>query len=232
MTAYVFDVDGVLCDRNEYIDTEFKEWFNDWANGKTIYFITGSERHRTIEQIGIEIVNKAKISFHCLGNSIWISNREFLINQIELFDIEYNFLLDILNNSKFEVKTGNHIEIRKGSVNFSIVGRNADREQRKIYSNYDKLYNERLSIVQKIKDTFPRLDAFLGGDVSIDICLRGADKSQCRRLIEERELYFFGDRCYKNGIDEPFAKMCQGGVMQAFQINNGYNETWNILKTL
>ena len=232
MTAYVFDVDGVLCDRNENIDSQFQAWFHNWAVDKKIFYVTGSERYRTIEQIGSKLVDLAPISFHCLGNSIWINNKEFLVNQIKLHDDEYKFLLDCINTSSFNCKTGNHIELRKGSVNFSIVGRNADRNQRKLYTQYDQLTKERLNIVRNIKKLFPRLDAFLGGDVSIDICLRGADKSQCYRLMQTHELYFFGDRCYQHGIDQPFAKICVGDKLKYFQIDNGYKQTWEILKTL
>lgn len=232
MKAFVFDVDGVLCDRNEPIDRDFQVWFKDWAKGKEIYFITGSERYRTSEQIGRELLNLAKIGFHCLGNSIWVDDKEYLVNQFELKKEEYDWLDDRLNSSDFYIKTGNHFEFRKGSVNFSIVGKNATREQRSLYVQYDRLHEERLTIVKEFKKQFIRLDAFLGGDVSIDICLRGADKSQCYKLMHNKSLYFFGDRCYPYGIDEPFSKLCQGNSLRAFQIDDGYKQTWNILKTL
>lgn len=232
MIGYVFDVDGVLCDRNENIDSEFKAWFKYWAKDKEIYFVTGSERYRTIEQIGLDLVDMAKISFHCLGNSIWINGKEFLINQIKPTQEEYDFLNACMKTSNFICKTGNHIEIRKGSINFSVVGRNATKDQRKQYVQYDSLTQERLKIVREIKTKFPRLDAFLGGDVSIDICLRGADKAQCYNLIATRKLHFFGDRTHPYGIDEPFAKLCRGDSLFSHQINNGYMQTWELLKTL
>lgn len=232
MTGYVFDVDGVLCDRNENIDMDFKNWFKDWAKEREIYFVTGSERYRTIEQIGLDLVNLAKISFHCLGNSIWIDNKEFLVNQIKPTKEEYEFLNDCVNKSSFIYKTGNHIELRKGSINFSVVGRNATREERRQYTQYDEVAFERLNIVREIKKRFPRLDAFLGGDISIDICLRGADKAQCYNLISTRNLHFFGDRTYQYGIDFPFAKLCQGDMLFSHQIDNGYKQTWELLKTL
>lgn len=232
MTGYVFDVDGVLCDRNENIADDFKIWFYDWAKDKEIYYITGSERHRTIEQIGMDLVNLARISFHCMGNSIWISGKEFLVNQIKPTKEEYDTLVDFINKSKFVCKTGNHIELRRGSINFSIVGRNATREQRKEYVQYDIVTNERLELIRQIKNRFPRLDAFLGGDVSIDICLRGADKSQCYNLISTRNLHFFGDRTHPYGIDEPFAKICTGDSLIPHQIDNGYKQTWEILKNI
>jgi hypothetical protein len=58
------------------------------------------------------------------------------------------------------------------------------------------------------------------------------------------KLYFFGDRCYPNGIDFPLSQHFTGMTIEKiqqsseryrneyFQINDGYNETWNILKLL
>ena len=89
-----------------------------------------------------------------------------------------------------------------------------------------------MQLVRSIKREFPRLDAFLGGDVSIDICLRGADKAQCHNLISTRKLHFFGDRTHTHGIDEPFAKLCKGDSLFSHQIDHGYKQTWELLKTL
>ena len=39
--------------------------------------------------------------------------------------------------SDFPVKTGRHYEERVGMINYSIVGRNATQEQRKLYEECD-----------------------------------------------------------------------------------------------
>ena len=57
MIKYIFDVDGVLCDTSQRIDKEFSQNFQEWAEDKEYYLITGSHREKTIDQIGPEILN-------------------------------------------------------------------------------------------------------------------------------------------------------------------------------
>ena len=204
---FLFDVDGVLCDRGQKIDPAFHGWFSQFIRDKEFFFVTGSGREKTIEQLGVDLVNKCRISFHCMGNNIWIDNREISINQFVLKHEELHFLESLVNNHFFAKKTGSHIEYRKGSVNFSIVGKNASLEDRKLYSNFDKAFSDRLNIIKEITTKFPRLEAYLGGDVSIDICLQGCNKSQITTMLPPNDkIYFFGDRCYEYGIDYPIAK--------------------------
>ena len=122
---YVFDVDGVLCDIGETINSEFKDWFLNWISDKRYYLVTGSDKEKTIQQVGQEIFDKASISFNCLGNSIWIDGTETKINQFSLYPDELLGFEEIINSSEYPNKFGKHIEIRHGSVNISTVGRNA-----------------------------------------------------------------------------------------------------------
>jgi hypothetical protein len=78
---------------------------------------------------------------------------------------------------------------------------------------------------------FPRFEAYLGGNTSIDICLQGANKGRSLMLIHNfnrYDLLFFGDKCMEGGID--FTVLAH--VEQYFQIDNGYKETWEELKAL
>lgn len=242
---YVFDVDGVLCDRGENIDPDFKSWFLDWIENKKFSLLTGSGREKTIDQISSIIVDKSVISYHCMGNNIWMNNREISINQFTLKKEEYDFIQDYINQHEFPIKTGYHIDIRKGSVNFSLVGRNATQEQRNFYTRFDNMFKDRLSFIRKFCSKFPRFEAYLGGDISVDICLAGCNKSQILEFcVPFDNFYFFGDRCYEHGIDQPLSQYLtyrnldhiktnmMDFPMIYFQINDGYKQTWEILKNL
>lgn len=235
MIGWMFDVDGVLCDTGCSITPEFKEWFIEWGQGKIIYLATGSQREKTIQQIGQEIVDMAVISFNCLGNSIWMYGKETRINQITLHQDELAWLQNIVNNSRCPSKTGFHIDLRPGSINFSTVGRNATMEQRLEYKQWDDIHKEREQIRLEFLKMFPRFDAYIGGNTSIDICLRGANKGQCRHLIPfpslQDGIFFFGDKCGDGQIDEPLKAACCGNLDRTFEVN-GYHDTWNLLKTL
>ena len=86
-----------------------------------------------------------------------------------------------LENTKFPHLTGTHIEERPGMVNFSIVGRGANTEQRAEYVKWDKEYNERENMALYINynnDEFKDVTATVGGETGIDIGPTGSDKSQ------------------------------------------------------
>lgn len=243
---YLFDVDGVLCDRGQKIEPEFKQWFLDWTNNKNFYYLTGSGREKTIEQLGHDLVTKTRISYHCMSNNIWIDNREINLNQFTLKNEELQFLEEYVKNSRFNTKTGNHIDFRKGSINFSVVGRNASDYARKSYQTYDKISNDRDNFIKLFTSKFPRFEAYKGGDVSIDICLHSCNKSQVLTLMPPCDkILFFGDRCRLGGIDYPLARICTEANYndikinctdiyryKYFQIDNGYKQTWEILKAL
>jgi len=223
---FLFDVDGVICDRGEKIDPEFAVWLKDFLKDKKFHWITGSVKERTVEQIGQDLYDLCELSFHCMGNQIYIQGEEVLINQFELTDDETTFLLETVFKSLFPIKTGNHIEMRKGSVNFSIPGRNADRATRQQYIDFDYAYKERKKLVELLENTFPRFHAYIGGDISIDICLRNCNKSQIIGLTGN-PTYFFGDRMDIFGIDVPLKHVSY----EHHHIKTGYKETWEILKS-
>ena len=231
MNMYLFDVDGVLCDTGCKIDPEFQSWFINWSKDKTYSLITGGQRTNTLEQIGNEIVENAYMSFHCMGNHIFIKDREYKINQFDLTDYEIQWLESFIDKSGFRIKTGNHIDIRTGSVNFSIAGRNATLEQKKKYLAWDNLTNERLHLIEEFEKEFPHYQAFIGGNASIDICLYGAHKGNCVNYFGMDKLFevvFFGDKCFERGIDYPLHHNRE----YSYWIQNGYKDTWEILKSL
>ena len=170
-----------------------------------------------------------------MGNSIWMGNKQTLVNQFQLTEIEQAFLEDVLKSSAFPIRAGRHIDLREGSMNFSVVGRDASQMQRALYKQWDQRQQERAQISREFVAEFPRFEAYVGGDISIDICLTDANKGRCTSIIKQHaqdKIYFFGDKCHPGGIDEPFAKQCnfdQGD--RVFHVS-GYHETWKILREL
>ena len=53
---YVFDVDGTLSESRQTIQLDFRLWFLKWMKDKNVFIVTGSDRAKTLEQIGHEIV--------------------------------------------------------------------------------------------------------------------------------------------------------------------------------
>lgn len=235
--TFLFDVDGVLCDRGQVIDPEFQKFLINFLKDKEYYIITGNNKEKAIKTIGQELVDKANISFFCLGNHICMDKQDIFINQLVLNDEELNFLNDKLLSSSFPTKLGNHIDVRKGSVNFSILGKPATYDQRQQYIDYDTINKERLNIIKEAKEKFPRLEFFIGGDISLDICMRGANKRQIWQFVGrwDNKVYFFSDRwdISKQEIDGPLWNRVGSNVNNKnYAIVDGYKQTWEILKTL
>ena len=57
---FLFDIDGTLTPSRSKIDEQFKKFFMEWMDGKSVYLVTGSDKEKTIEQIGIQIWKKVK----------------------------------------------------------------------------------------------------------------------------------------------------------------------------
>lgn len=234
---FVFDVDGVLTDTGYDIDTGFKNWFLNWAKDKRYALVTGSTIERTREQIGDEIVDGAMLVANCMGNSIFQEGRTVVLNEFRFTREEEDFLTLRQNQSPFPIRAGQHIAARPGSFNFSVVGRNANEEQREQYKIYDNKTQERLDIAREFKQRFPRFDVFIGGDISIDICLRGAHKGQVMDLFfpfldGTERIVFFGDKMDEWGIDKPLAdRMGSERGCRWLEVKEGYEQTKYFLET-
>ena len=209
VNKFIFDVDGTLTPSRQPIDKEFEEFFYDFCLGNAVYLVTGSDKPKTVEQIGEKIYNRCKRAYQCNGNDVWKGEENIRTNKWTLPDLARTFLISCEYESQFPLRTGNHIEERPGMVNFSIVGRNATLGERKLYVEYDTKQDERNNIANAFNTMFPELSAKVGGETGIDISPRGADKSQIIEDfdLQKDQLWFFGDAIYEGGNDYPLAKV-------------------------
>lgn len=226
-TAYIFDVDGTLTPSRGIIDREFMEWFLRFQASHDVYLVTGSDYPKTLEQVGQRVIDASKIVFSCCGNEvrkqgevIHRSNWEGTPELIEALEQE-------LERASFHLRTGQHIEIRTGLINFSIIGRGASREQRKEYVSYDSTRFERRSVVSRLSSKFHSIDFAIAGETGIDIYPLGKDKSQVLSWIEADRTVFFGDAIWPGGNDYPLAIKCD----EYHPVSN-WAETYALLKEI
>jgi len=202
---YLFDVDGTLTPSRKPITAEFYHEFLEFCKSFPVALVTGSDYKKTQEQLGDEILDSVLYSFNCSGNAIYRNGKLIYAKDWTMPDDLRARLLDLLKHSTYPgVKTGCHIEERTGSVNFSVVGRNATDIQRKDYYNWDLVNQERHTIAKIIRTEFSEFDAVVGGETGIDIFPIGNDKSQVLSRIDT-EAMFFGDQCVPGGNDYPLA---------------------------
>lgn len=207
MNKFIFDVDGTLTPSRSKIDPAFKQYFNEFCQTNDVYLVTGSDRPKTLEQIGEDTYNLCKRVYNCSGNDVWEKSVNVHRNHWKLPEDAHEWLSEKLTNSAFPLRTGLHFEHRTGLCNFSIVGRNANLKERAEYIAWDNNHDERELISYNFNITFPHLEARPGGETGIDISMKGFDKSQIIKDFSiEYTLYFFGDRCDTKGNDYPIAR--------------------------
>ena len=234
--CYIFDVDGTLTEPRDKMDSNFANEFILWSLKKQCYIATGSDYKKTQEQVPWDVLDCFKNVFCCMGNEVRgdmglvIEKSEFILPETLDYDLQ-----QFLKNSNFTLKTGNHIEFRTGMVNFSIVGRNADYEQRSFYNMWDRENGERQSIADYINKNYPTLNASVGGSISIDIIEEGQDKGQVIQHLENAgatKIVFVGDRCFPGGNDHGIIRELEKSDL-AFEWYNvsGPDETRMLLRT-
>ena len=83
-----------------------------------------------------------------------------------------------------------------------------------------------------INESFPNLEASVGGQISIDIHPRGANKSQAKDWILKHHkdcvIYFYGDKTTPGGNDYDLAKVLEK-PHQTFNVKD-WKDTFSLLK--
>lgn len=235
MNNYVFDVDGTLTPSRGLMNEQFKEFFLDFQSRNNVYLVTGSDRDKTIEQVGEDVYNASQIVFNCSGNSIWKQDKSIFTADWKLADAPWKFLESKLLYSRFAPKTGWHFDERPGMLNFSIVGRKATPEQRQQYVEWDQSTNEREIIATELNDHFGEkynVHATIGGETGIDISGNGLDKSQILSYFVGSSVIFFGDKMNEGGNDYPLYEAIKRRRLLGDSCHNvsDWQETWDILR--
>jgi phosphomannomutase len=228
---FIFDVDGTLTPSRGIIDLEFKAFFNSFCLMNEVYLVTGSDKPKTVEQISEGTYNLCKRVYQCSGSDVWDAETNILKSGWTLPDLARTFLISCEYESLFSLRTGNHIEQRSGMVNFSVVGRNANAEQRATYVEYDTVKNERINIASAFNTMFPELQATVGGETGIDIAPRGSDKSQILRDFKEDDtIHFYGDAMFEGGNDLPLAYALKDFQLGFSHQVDDWQHTWEKLR--
>ena len=231
MKKFIFDVDGTLTQSRQQIDLSFEVYMIKLCCKYDVYLVTGSDRAKTVEQVGLDIYNRSKRVYNCSGADVYEKDHNVYKSDWKPSRKLINFLSDELDFSTFPHKTGNHIEHRPGGINFSILGRGEDSMRyRKEYVKWDINTTERILVSDRIKSEFTDLNIQIGGQTGLDIS--DSDKSQILRdFNSDDELVFFGDMMKEGQNDYPLAQAIDklGGTNYSV---NGWQDTYRKLKDI
>ena len=230
MKHYIFDVDGTLTPSRGQIDSAFQALFIKFCCTYPVYLVTGSDREKTVDQLGLDICYRATRVYNCSGSDAYERDVNVYRDDWELpMDVE-RFLNDELAYSCFPIRNGLHIERRPGGVNFSILGRGEDPSVgRAEYIKWDKERLEREDIANRLRNNFPNLSVALGGQTGLALGRLGSDKSQILRDFRlGEELHFFGDRMEEGGNDHSLGKAVQEMGGKAYHVKD-WKETEGII---
>ena len=237
LETYLFDVDGTLTAPRQKMDTSSVFYFLDFLKNKNFFLITGSDLPKLSEQIPHSILSRANGYFTCMGNEFHIGKDKIYENKFTCPDSLNTLLLNFKTDSQCPNKKTDYIETRIGMVNFSTLGRNATKQERDEYEEWDKEHKEREAIVKILTPKYPYIEFKIGGQISIDIFPKGYDKAYAyyhllqNNLIEKENTFFFGDKCSKKGNDHSIYTVNQINGGQSFHVVN-HNQTFSILKDL
>lgn len=229
MKNFLFDVDGTLTPARETIKDEFASFFINWFSfrkhkGDNVYLVTGSDKDKTVWQVGKQIWLSVDGCYQNSGNQLYKQGELVKESDWQMSADLHLDILELLESSKWYGIAETNIEERVGMVNISTVGRGADRFLRKKYFEWDKINKERYNICRALSNKYKNLHCSIGGEISIDIHLKGKDKSQILRDMSGKTV-FFGDRCVVAGNDYIIASESD----KYFHVKD-FEETWNILR--
>ncbi len=231
--TYLFDIDGTLTPSRLRIDPEFEKFFLEWMKDKDVIFITGSDKDKTIEQVGEKIWLNAKYAYQSCGNAVYQGGELIDWKKFDAPKDLIHMLYKFLKASDWQHQHGTHVEERIGLLNYSTVGRDCDQASRNAYYDWDRISRERLTLCKMIEEEFPELEATVGGQISIDIYPKGQNKAQVLDDIIG-PITFFGDKCRPGGNDYPIVERL-GQLHEETKLSctihevKSYKDTWNIL---
>ena len=115
-----------------------------------------------------------------------------------------NYTLRYLSDVVLPFKRGTFFEYRTGLINICPMGRNCTLDERYLFDAFNKEHK----VLEKLRDD---LDAqfsekynvlvCFGGQVSVDIFMKGWDKTYCLQFLEGCDIVFFGDKVFKVMFD-------------------------------
>ena len=209
----LFDIDGTLTKPRHTITAEMSDLLKRLRETYTVAIVGGSNQKKIAEQLGEEFTQNFDYAF--LENGLVAYQQGELISNesVQQFlgdektNIIVNSTLRALSEVEIPKKRGTFIELRRGLINISPIGRDCSTEERNEFEHYDSIHKIRETLIQRLRSDFGDsldLKFSIGGQISFDVFPTGWDKTYCLRFlpdVEIGEIHFFGDKTAAGGND-------------------------------
>uniref|UniRef100_A0A7S4KW97 Phosphomannomutase n=1 Tax=Paramoeba aestuarina TaxID=180227 RepID=A0A7S4KW97_9EUKA len=209
----LFDVDGTLTEPRQKITPRMTALLRTLGEMYTVAVVGGSNHSKIREQLGQDLLDELDFVF-CENGLVSYKDGSSLPGesiQDYLGDEKLRFLIDstlmALAAVKIPKKRGTFIELRKGLINISPIGRDCTQAERDEFAQYDELHNVRQSLIESLQKAYGDsygLKFSIGGQISVDVFPFGWDKTYCLRFLSENDfdaIHFFGDKTHRGGND-------------------------------
>lgn len=201
--CWLFDIDGVLCEPQQTISQAVTNALNGIdPSGKSIFLVTGNTYTKAVDMAGNwQIFANNADELREDGALVWQDTETPPLPkglQGALNCAHYGTPLKNFGNNSIEWRGPRF-------VNYCPIGRFATKKQRSTHkTSWREGVMEFLSVIEGIEYS-------IGGQVSVDIYSKGADKSRAGKWLNDNgyTFTFIGDKTSPGGNDYPLAEYCR-----------------------
>jgi len=228
----LFDVDGTLVVPSQKATDEMLDLLAKLRREYCVGLVgTGTYVHQQYQLGGFELCHRFDYVFsengahafsqgreiHChsvrshLGEDNWTEFYAGLEQMLEDECEESARLLQLAKPGATLVERGTFIDVRNGVVNVCPIGRTPtlSSTERSAYEAADRDSGLRQRLLRRIQGEFGvatsfRITASIGGQIGIDCCPYGWEKTYCLQFVPEAQfpiVHFFGDKTHQGGND-------------------------------
>ena len=135
MKNFLFDVDGTLTPHRQEMTEEFKSLFirclsRDHKRGDKIFLVTGSNKEKTIEQVGNQIWLSVDGCYQNSGNQLYKNGKLIKESNWTATGGLKSSIRNYIKSSPWNGTAGHTIEDRIGMLNFCTIGRECMERKR------------------------------------------------------------------------------------------------------
>lgn len=220
----LFDVDGTLVESSQKIEEKMVAILKAIQKaGYKLGVVGGGKLDKILEQLNYSVNNIYFDYYFSECGSVYHynkSNTSLDLEEIYKKDIRNHNLykkinkllkvvLHFLSNVDYEI-TGHFIDLRHGLIYVSLIGMNANNEERNYFMDLDIKNGYKKELLEKLRakahelSIFNEVDIVEGGSVGIAIYPKEFDKIQVLNIIKKEnfsEIHYFGDKYLEHGND-------------------------------